>query len=139
MSFSPILIVQEGNTPLRLAVQEDNTHIAKLLLEGGADVSKLNQDFTGNGASVAMTQEHHDALRRNRFALIEAMDARALMASDTHLKDIFSVEDKEHVVAMPPGSERNEVLLDLIHHHGEKAFDAFCKALIVSRIFIIIN
>lgn len=75
-----------------------------------------------------MEQIHRDALRTNRQALIQDLEASKI-ASNLYGTGIFDDFDKESVNAGATSSDRAEKLLDMLPRKGPKAFNAFCDAL----------
>nr|AAZ95018.1 caspase 3-like protein [Anemonia viridis] len=75
-----------------------------------------------------MEQIHRDALRSNRQALIQDLEASKI-ASNLYGTGILDENDKDKVNAGDTNADRAEKLLDILPRKGPKAFNAFCDAL----------
>jgi hypothetical protein len=75
-----------------------------------------------------MEQIHRDALRTNRKALIQDLEA-SKVASNLFGAGILDEQDKDLVQSKVTSRERAETLIDMLPRKGPKAFNALCDAL----------
>ncbi|XP_031562463.1 uncharacterized protein LOC116298219 isoform X2 [Actinia tenebrosa] len=86
-------------------------------------------------AAEVMTKKHREILRRHRLELVENLQPLKLLS---HLTSVLSQEDEEEIRAERTTTEQARCLLDLLPRRGDKAFEAFVRALEKTQRFLAI-